>query len=303
MTTVYSTTSAFNTVTSWIALTTQSDFSESIQTECSTAIYSQQGTAGVLIAFDPFWGRAIGPALSCLPAQASIIWDQTSTQGTTTQLGPLECPSMYYTATTSLVNLETTAIACCPSQYAFQSFVAIATVGECISPITSGQSFYYAESVGTTWIWTTSIADDNVNVYGIPVNGYNFAASTTTTTSSPSSATTNSLTTGPTNTSAFPSSSTPTATGSTNAGLSPGAKAGIGVGVSLGILGLISLIAAIFLLRRRRPKKETAFNNATELPSPPENPHPTYKFASELKATAPLSEMDSGNHTVHEMDA
>lgn len=302
MTTVYSTTSAFNTVTSWIALTTQSDFAASIQTECSTAIYSQQGTAGVLIAFDPFWGHSIGPALSCLPVQASIIWDQSSTQGVTTELGPLECPSMYYTATTSLVNLETTAIACCPSQYTFQSFVAIDHVGECISPITSGQSFYYAESTGTSWIWTTSIANDDVSVYGIPVNGYNFAGATTTTSSS-SSATSTSLSSGPSNTSAFPSTSTPTSTGSASTGLSTGAKAGIGVGVSLGAIGIISLIAALFLLRRRKPKQDTTSNSATELPTQPPNPHPEYKFASELKSQTLPSEMDSGNLTVHEMDA
>lgn len=42
--------------------------------------------------------------------------------------------------------------------------------------------------------------------------------------------------------------------------MSPGAKAGIGVGVSLGALGLIALLLAVFMLRRRKQTPGANYN-------------------------------------------
>lgn len=84
--------------------------------QCSTEIYSQLG-GGVAIGFDPYYGIYISTQVTCLPPYATSWWnqpDQTPAQ-TRTSIGPLVCPQLYTTAYTSVVNSESTFIACCPS--------------------------------------------------------------------------------------------------------------------------------------------------------------------------------------------
>jgi hypothetical protein len=100
-------------VTSWLPVTTAWP---SIQ-QCSTDIYSQLG-GGVALAFDPYYGRFINTQITCLPPAATLWWSrvlQTPAQ-TITGLGPLECPQLYTTGTTSVINPMSTFVACCPSQ-------------------------------------------------------------------------------------------------------------------------------------------------------------------------------------------
>ena len=96
-------------VTSWLPLPTAWP---SVQ-PCSTDIYSQVG-GGLALAFDPWYGKEIDTRLTCLPPAATLWWSQSPGQ-TVTSLGPLACPELYTTGTTSVINSQSTFIACCPS--------------------------------------------------------------------------------------------------------------------------------------------------------------------------------------------
>jgi hypothetical protein len=100
-------------VTSWLPVTTAWP---SIQ-QCSTDIYSQFG-GGLALAFDPYYGRFINTQISCLPPAATLWWSQVlqTPAQTITGLGPLECPQLCTTGTTSVINPMSTFVACRPSQ-------------------------------------------------------------------------------------------------------------------------------------------------------------------------------------------
>jgi len=100
-------------VTTWLPVTS-AWFSVS---QCATAIYSQQGGVGaVAIAFDPFYGLSIDTQLTCLPPAVTSWWNQVqqTPAQTVTSLGPLVCPSQYTTGGSSIIDLISTSIACCP---------------------------------------------------------------------------------------------------------------------------------------------------------------------------------------------
>ncbi|TAQ89175.1 hypothetical protein B7494_g2471 [Chlorociboria aeruginascens] len=148
--------------------------------------------------------------------------------------------------------------------YTYQnSVLGPATVGECNSKLSSGQVFTYMSANDANYHYfltsRTIFATTGASVYAVPMNGYNFndvadvassSASTTSSSSSSSTALANSGSTssGPSNTSS--PSSTPVAV------LSTGAKAGIGIGVALGALGLIGILATFLLLRRNKKKAQ-----------------------------------------------
>lgn len=50
----------------------------------------------------------------------------------------------------------------------------------------------------------------------------------------------------------------PNSGGSSSDGLSSGAKAGIGIGVALGVVGLLALVGAFWLMKRRKNKTAAA---------------------------------------------
>jgi hypothetical protein len=109
----YSVETVSGVVTSWLPLTA----SFSAPSACFTGIYSQQGSAGQLIAFDPFY-QSIVPSFStaCFPEQATLWYNQgTDPLSTVTSLGPFECPGGYTTAFTTEQAPSSTEIACCPS--------------------------------------------------------------------------------------------------------------------------------------------------------------------------------------------
>ena len=101
-------------------------------------------------------------------------------------------------------------------------------------------------------------------------------------------------------------SSTPEPTAGTKAsesnGLSQGAKAGIGVGVTLGVLAFVAAAAGFFMLRRRRKNISTRqtenYNpQIDESFAPPQRNAPGYATSK-----MSLSEMP-GNEKVHEKDS
>lgn len=109
----YTVQTASGVVTSWLSMPT----GFSAPPACFTGIYSQQGSAGQLIAFDPFY-QSIVPSFTtaCFPEQATLWYNQgTDPLSTVTSLGPFACPGGYTTAFTSADSPQSTQIACCPT--------------------------------------------------------------------------------------------------------------------------------------------------------------------------------------------
>ena len=148
-----------------------------------------------------------------------------------------------------------------------------------------------------SWVTaTTLITASGGNVYGVPVNGYIFAATTTATSARQTSS---SDTSHPTSISASTpisiSSSTPISVSSSapmnvplnvppRVGLSSGARAGIGVGITLSILSLCALLTTWCLIRRQRRRAL--------------NTHGLIKNVSGF----PLNDLSAGERSVYEMD-
>jgi len=85
--------------------------------QCLTEFYKYGAELAPKAAFDPFFGRYISSKITCLPP-AVTLWRNQSTQippQSITSLGPLECPELYYTASSSVADARSTLIACCPS--------------------------------------------------------------------------------------------------------------------------------------------------------------------------------------------
>ena len=122
--------------------------------------------------------------------------------------------------------------------------------------MTSGQSLTYASPASNSFTVATTAFTDSALLIAVPVEGYNFAASTTTPSTSGSS-TTAILTRNTTGTS--PSTNTRAQT----SGLTGGAKAGIGAGVAGFALISIAVVVALLFFRRRRRHASAR----TELPS------------------------------------
>lgn len=133
--------------------------------------------------------------------------------------------------------------------------------------MTSGQILTYASSATNSYVPTTTTLSDPLPLLAVPVEGYNFVASTNIpSTTVPSSTASYLATSQSTATSTEP----PTDTSAPQSGLTQGAKTGIGVGVGVGSFALILIVvAAVFLLRRRRRQKEdvTYAPATSELPS------------------------------------
>ncbi|KAK7188316.1 hypothetical protein PSPO01_05507 [Paraphaeosphaeria sporulosa] len=97
-----------------------------------------------------------------------------------------------------------------------------------------------------------------------------------TSTSSQSSSTKSATATGETVT-----SSTPTAS-SESSGLSSGAKAGMGVGITLGVLAVLAIVGVLFFMRRRKANRNNAHLLSDSKATPP--PYVTYESAGTARA-------------------
>jgi hypothetical protein len=167
------------------------------------------------------------------------------------------------------------------SGYKFNSVVnAVRALGECTSEISQGRVLTYAyQDESSNWALTTTSVDSPIAIAGIPLNGWNFAKSTGTPLSNEQS-----MTTG--RSSAANSKSTAHKIGFPDTGLDSPGRAGIGVGITLGLILLFS-IAGYFALAKRRslrnrvvPEPEAPLiykDGSIEMEGPAEPPKPPPK--------------------------
>jgi hypothetical protein len=100
-----------------------------------------------------------------------------------------------------------------------------------------------------------SITGSGTVIHGVQINGWNFASSSTSTSSSVAAQTTSSAAS---STSGSAAANTTGGSGlnvtaaGTSGGLSSGAKAGIGIAVAVGVIGICCLVATVLFFRRRR---------------------------------------------------
>jgi hypothetical protein len=133
--------------------------------------------------------------------------------------------------------------------YTFASFLGNGNTGQCVSNFDAGQVFTYAiQDASKNWIITTKTVASKTTVAGIPINGWAFAQETGTAASTACAA-------------AATTTVTSSASAEPNAGLSSGAKAGIGIGVALGVVGLLTLLAGLWMMRRFR-RRESDYGSA-----------------------------------------
>jgi hypothetical protein len=115
--------------------------------------------------------------------------------------------------------------------------------GVCTSAFTSGQTLNYASPVTNSFTSAITTFSSPALMIAVPVEGYNFAASTT---SSSSSGTARNTDTGATGSGPTASNTNPP-----SSGLSSGAKAGIGAGIA-GLVAVLSALGAFWFFRRRK---------------------------------------------------
>lgn len=206
------------------------------------------------------------------------------------------------------------------SAYSFMgTFMGAGTAGQCQSPVIIGNtiSAKYSNYADNKWEDTTSVVlTTGINVYGVQANGFVFqdqavvspasaSASTTQlgTTSTSSSvlpSSTQYSTSSATQTTGLSSLSTSTAVVTSNVnGLSMGTKIGIGVGVSVGALGILCLVVAIILLKRRKRIHSNPVypNGIAEAPSYPPS-YPIFK-----RGVGSNSVYEASSRQVHETPA
>ncbi|KAI1467980.1 uncharacterized protein F4812DRAFT_459262 [Daldinia caldariorum] len=238
-------------VTSWIPITTAHPH----QPGCENFVW--KWATNVIAAWDPGYGVSVKTDATCHPKPVTTWWLQDhlgSNRQTVFSLGPVTCPSDYYTATMSAKDASSTYVACCPLEYDFARFKKPGDTGECTSALKKGSVVTYAQRDPDWKITSSSVTADTV-VAAIPVNGWTFATPTGSATNSASNcdasvanALANHVATG-----------NASCVGYDGGGISGGAAAGIGVGVSLGVTGLAALGAAIFMMyRTRKPARKRA---------------------------------------------
>ncbi|KAI0147380.1 hypothetical protein GGR57DRAFT_505845 [Xylariaceae sp. FL1272] len=309
MSTLYPAETTDGVVTSFIPLTDIYTPSAS----CNS-IYRQDGPS--LIAYDPGYGFEIDDKVDCEPSAVTTWWEQGQFGGgggkghTAVSIGPIACPNDWPTVASS-VRGSSTLLMCCPSAYSLENGVPGSIQGDCRSEITSGAVLTYAATDGGV-VWSTKTTTLKTSSYAgaIAIVGWNIEETSTSTTTKSSStlsssthstssdanttASTQSSTSHTSNTlstsTRIPqegnsSSSTPDSTSA--ASLSPGAKAGIGIGISLGAIGIAALVAALLVSRRRKSKK------MSELPAPQGPVHPQQWPLFELNQEPRKAELDS----------
>ncbi|KAH8659231.1 hypothetical protein BGZ60DRAFT_531141 [Tricladium varicosporioides] len=247
----------FGTVTSFLPLSTAFPY----KAGCSSSMWARLSIADIVVAFDPGYGITVDSAAVCMPPQATSWWEtewqkvsQLGHTMTVYSIAPIVCPEAYTTVGTSMVGVGgvSTLVACCPSGYSFSSLLSAGIVGQCLTTLPSGAVMTYAqlkngsEPSGGVQIRTTTFTSPQ-RVVAIPVNGYNFGSDAIT--SSGDFATFSSITSSPTqSTTIISPSSTPVTSSSNN--LWVGAKAGIGVAVS--VVGIAILVGIYVFYRKRK---------------------------------------------------
>ncbi|KAE9363300.1 hypothetical protein N431DRAFT_450085 [Stipitochalara longipes BDJ] len=221
---------------------------------------SSGAAPGQMFAYDAKYQSVAGGGPLCMPTEVSLWWSQASSSQTTavTELGgyTFNCPKQYSTFVSSGSNAATTTIGCCPSAYTLATFLPVGNPAQCYSVIPAGAITYLQPQPNTasTWTTTSSTFASPYTMYAVQVNGYivpnpNSAAATS------SSGSTSSPSNTPTTSSTQPPGS--------SSGISTGAKAGIGIAVALGVIGILALLGAWLLVRRKRQAYAVPPENTT----------------------------------------
>ncbi|KAF2084082.1 hypothetical protein K490DRAFT_49939 [Saccharata proteae CBS 121410] len=259
-------------VTQYIPLTT----TWTASSDCSRS-FRQDGPS--LVAFDPGYGLGIDSAVICQPPAVTTWWNQGLLGGgaadhTAVSIMPMTCPAGWSTVVTSVKDGVSTLAMCCPSGYYLANGVSGEVMGDCLSNVQRGMTLTYAWTSTSTDDWRigTTTMTSSSTVGAIAVVGWNVKRTAVTATSSSTSSSTSSTVPAQTS-SATPTgaaemiSDTATAASSITADSSEplsstttALKAGIGIAVCLGVIGLIALVVAVWLLRRRKK----AFNDNAE---------------------------------------
>ncbi|KAF2645608.1 hypothetical protein P280DRAFT_513504 [Massarina eburnea CBS 473.64] len=289
-------------VTSWIPLT--SVFKPSPGCE---SVFRLNGPS--LVAFDPGYGLDINTGVKCAPSAVTTWWEQArlgvgGDDHTALSIQPLTCPDLWTTVATFTKNTSTTQIMCCPSGYSNQRSTSGPVNGNCISSISRGMVLTYASTASTAstdWSIVTTTMSASSSVGAIAVVGFNVARVSPSSTSSPASSLASPTSSPPSS----PSPSFPVESSSTKPpaedSMSTGIKVGIGLGVTLGMIGIIALIFAIIMLRRRSQSKSRSFDGAVLVPASDSGHKPiggVHQDPQEYRY--PLYELH-GNYQPHEL--
>ena len=157
------------------------------------------------------------------------------------------------------------------SGFAFLGVASQGTVAQCSGELPSGTATYYIFDSKSTFnnIKTTEYLPSAKLIQAVQINGYNIGpiSSTSKSLSSTQSSTSTQRATStqsPTSHQTFTLSSqtqsmpsnTAVPTANSSSGLGRGPIIGIAVGVSLSVIGIISLLATVWYFRRHRPKSQ-----------------------------------------------
>ncbi|KAF2432640.1 hypothetical protein EJ08DRAFT_125819 [Tothia fuscella] len=232
------------TTTSWLPVTTAFPSVAG----CDSAFFLFPGQP-FPVAYDPGYGYFAGGTLRCLPP-AATSWHEQEHQApdgyTSLSIRPIVCPQAFTTAVTEVRDVSSTLVMCCPSGYDLRGGQPGRVTGACQSTLTSGQVISYTASDPlSNWITTKTTVTSSQYMNAVAMRGWNVGSSTTSSSGSASRTSTGS-----------PQSSSVSGTGKPSSGLSTGAKAGIGVGVALGVVGLLCLLAAVFLVKRKSKRQK-----------------------------------------------
>ncbi|KAJ5151655.1 hypothetical protein N7492_009950 [Penicillium capsulatum] len=228
-----------------------------------------------LVGYDPGYGVSVDTNLACGPGAFTTWWMQghLGDGDTRISIGPMTCPQDWSTVATSVRSKSSTLEMCCPSGYHLTSGKAGQVTGECVSDITSGMTLTYRSQVrnGDSYATKTTTMRHRSTVGAIGLVGWNIDYPIAPSTTMTNSMTTSTSGTGPANTDSKDSNHDANVGDSTGDGLSSGAKAGIGIGVGVGSVGVIALLVALWMFRRRKSKPS---------PSTPvtQNPQPTNMY-------------------------
>ncbi|KAJ5658542.1 uncharacterized protein N7484_002191 [Penicillium longicatenatum] len=223
------------------------------------------------------WWLNLGPTdwSSCFPTSY-----ETNTEF---YYSPGVCPSGYWAAgqgvSTIDANEEETHATCCPNNYIVQTespTLDWQKTNLCSSRNTHSTVWYYTQGGTTTSLTTTA---DGINAKGISIRwrSADFAAQSTSASASdtPATATATATATG--------TSTNPADDSTQSSGLSTGAKAGIAIGVAVGAIAIITVLALLWMRRRKE-----RLNAQVDRPAP-QSPQPR-----ELDGSHAFQEMPSG---------
>ncbi|EME82478.1 uncharacterized protein MYCFIDRAFT_208131 [Pseudocercospora fijiensis CIRAD86] len=257
-------------VTSWIPFTTPFTAPQS----CSSLfnVYA----AGDLAAFDPVWGVSIDTKDICQPP-AVTTWRLAKFAQEDFKPAPHQSSSMeparrrWHSVVQGKQRQRHTLSMSRRAGYSVANPGTGTNFGNCQSEVTAGQVITLGLSRGSGYTTSVSTVASAIDVGAIAVQGYAIPTTATRTSTSSSSSKYTVRTLGsnasPTDSASSPSSESPTSSASPTSAvplptssnndddLSTGVKAGIGIGAALGFIGIVALIVALVVIRRRHQKQ------------------------------------------------